>query len=92
DDASYDDVFHRWAEVYLPGYGWVPMDPSGGDNEWPRDQANYIGHLSNRYLITTQSGGGSMSMEWTYNSNSSWTTEPQTYVVFDKFADWEPVK
>lgn len=92
DDASMDDVYHRWVEVYLPNYGWVPIDPSGGDKELPRDQANYIGHLGNRFLITTQSGGGSKTMEWTYNSNDSWVTEPKTYVVSDHFADWEPVE
>ncbi len=91
DDASLDDVFHRWVEVYLPNYGWIPIDPSGGDNEWHRDQANYIGHLANRFLITTQSGGGSETMEWTYNSNESWITEPKTFVVIDNFADWEPL-
>ncbi len=92
DDASLDDVFHRWAEVYMPNYGWIPMDPSGGDKELPRDQANYIGHLSHRFLITTQSGGGSETMEWTYNSNDSWVTEPKTHVVSDNFADWAPLK
>ena len=92
DEASLDDVFHRWAEIYLPNYGWVPVDPSGGDQELPRDQANFIGHLANRYLITTQSGGGSKTMEWTYNSNDSWVTEPKTYVVSDHFADWAPMK
>ncbi|MBN2173789.1 MAG: hypothetical protein JW731_06645 [Bacteroidales bacterium] len=90
DYASMDDVFHRWVEVYLPNYGWVPIDPSGGDNERPRDQANYIGHLAHRFLITTESGGGSETMGWTYNSNESWTSEPKTYIVSDHFAEWEP--
>ena len=26
DDASIDEAFHRWAQVYLPIYGWVPVD------------------------------------------------------------------
>lgn len=92
DYACMDDVFHRWVEVYLPNIGWVPIDPSGGDHSWPRDQANYIGHLSNRFLITTESGGGSESLEWNYNSNASWITDPKTFVVSDHFAEWEPIE
>jgi len=91
DYASFDDVFHRWVEVYLPNYGWVPIDPSGGDKDWPRDQANYIGHLDHRFLITTESGGGSETMGWTYNSNENLVTDPKTFVVSDHFAEWEPV-
>jgi sugar lactone lactonase YvrE len=91
DYASHDDVFHRWVEVYLPNYGWVPIDPSGGDRDWPRDQAKYIGHLDHRFLITTESGGGSETMGWTYNSNENWITDPKTYVVSDHFAEWEPM-
>lgn len=92
DDASMDDVFHRWAEIYLPNYGWIPVDASAGDKKQPRNQAHYFGSLSNRYFITTQSGGGSKTMEWTYNSNEFYTTEPKTFIVTEHFADWKPAK
>jgi len=92
DEASLDDVFHRWVEIYLPNYGWIPVDPSRGDKALPRDQADSFGFLKNSLFITTQSGGGSETMAWTYNSNAFWKTEPKTHVVIEYFADWEPMK
>ncbi|NLE38978.1 MAG: transglutaminase, partial [Pirellulaceae bacterium] len=66
DDASTDAVFHRWPEVYLPHYGWVPIDPSSGRGifKTPVDKANVIGYRGNKYLITTIGGGNSSSLRW----------------------------
>ncbi len=68
DEASVDEAYHRWVEVYLPNYGWVPVDPSRGDKEWPADQAESIGNVANRLFITTIGGGDSKYLSWNYNS------------------------
>jgi hypothetical protein len=92
EEASWDRVFHRWTEVYIPPYGWIPVDPSGGDSESPRGQAMAIGRLSNRYLITTVNGGDSEYLGWTYNSSEEWEFEGQCDIYFDKIAEWSPLK
>lgn len=92
DDSSVDEAFHRWAEVYLPNYGWVPVDCNRGDQEWPADQATGIGMVSNRLLITTIGGGDSKTMEWTYNANRWWTFKGRAAVSEENFAVWRRAK
>src|SRR3990170_3038375 len=92
DDASMDEVYHRWPEIYLPNYGWIPIDPQGGDKPLPRDRAMNIGHLSNRFLITTQGGGDSEFIGWYYNSFETYQTDPQIKVNIETFGEWEPLE
>ena len=91
DDASRDDVFHRWVEVYIPPFGWLPVDPSGGDSPSPVDQAKCFGSLENRFLITTIGGGGSKFLKWNYNSDSSYIAKGAVKIATLKAGDWAPL-
>ncbi len=92
DDASYDDVFHRWVEIYLPNYGWLPVDPSRGDSKWPSKRADSFGYLSNKLLITTVGGGGSEYLAWGYNANERWTSKGKCKVAVENIAEWTPIE
>lgn len=92
DEASIDEPHHRWAEVYLPNHGWVPVDASRGDKDAPADQARGFGELSNDFLITTQGGGDSEYLAWNYNHHASYSATGYCKIEQQDVAFWEPLK
>ncbi len=92
DDASIDEAFHRWAEIYLPNYGWVPVDANKGDAKSPADQCRGFGELANRFLITTINGGNSDHLAWGYNTHSTYKTTGYCKIEQESYGFWEPLE
>jgi hypothetical protein len=92
DDASIDEAFHRWAQVYLPNYGWIPVDANRGDKAAPADQARGFGTQKNSLLITTHGGGGSEYLKWGYNAHATYKTTGFCKIDEAHFGFWEPLE
>jgi len=92
DDASFDNTFHRWSQVYLPNYGWVHVDPQGGDREKLSEIAASIGQVDNRFLITTEGGGASEYLGWGYNYDQRWTARGPVKIYSDAVGEWSPLR
>ena len=69
-----------------------PVDPSGGDRDWPHEQTDYFGHLNNKFLITTEGGGDSEYLGWDYNSFETWQASGPVQLREEKIAEWAPVQ
>ena len=92
DEASFDDVYHRWVEIYLPGYGWLPVDPSRGDKPTQAARADAFGHVTGDFVITTRSAGPSKYLDWTYNGAARWTCLGRCHTEEESIAEWNPLR
>ncbi len=90
--SSIDRAYHRWAEIYLPNVGWIPVDVNAGDQEWQGQRAFSFGGISNRFLITTRGGGDSEWMKWNYNAVVDYRTLGKANVRTEGFAEWDIIK
>ena len=90
DDAGIDDVFHRWTEVYLPNFGWIPFDANKGDSASPGQKVLGIGNVSARYIITTENGGGDEFLWFGYNYGFKWTSEGKCRIDEKSYGLWSP--
>ncbi len=92
DNASFDDVFHRWAEVWMPGYGWIPVDANAGTDRDPAVRGLYFGGRSNRHVVTTVGGGASEYLEWDYNHHTRYEVEGTAALEESPLGRYRPLK
>lgn len=91
DDAWIDNTFHRWVEVYLPPYGWIPFDANKGDQTLPGKKVLGVGNVSARYVITTENGGGDKYLWFGYNYGYKWTSEGKCRIHDESYGLWSPL-
>lgn len=64
-----DRVYHRWAEVYLPPYGWVPFDVTRDRGKRPK--RDHVGCCPRNAFILTRGGSGSRLLGNQYIGSNS---------------------
>jgi len=93
DDSSVDDVFHRWAEVYIPPYGWIPVDANHGDKPDARGRALGFGHLTPNLFVTTIEGKlEENKLGWGYNYDAHYTYQGEANTFLEGVGYWRPLK
>ncbi len=81
-----DRVYHRIAEIYLPSYGWVPIDVTYDDYTKLFKYTNF-GSDNNNLFIFSVGGGSSEYLGWNYHHWHEITPSPED-IEINKSATW----
>ncbi|HOW70907.1 MAG TPA: transglutaminase-like domain-containing protein [Phycisphaerae bacterium] len=73
-----DSVFHRWVEIHLQDYGWLPADASRGQGDAKRfgNYLDFWGRVpADSLQVYTGDGGADSLLEWDYVAHATGTIE-----------------
>lgn len=65
---------HDWAEIYIEGMGWIPVDPSFGVQDWGKTDAEkyfYFGGIDAYRMIVNSDWGGELSPKKKYSRSEN---------------------
>ena len=89
-----DRVFHRWVEIYIPPFGWLPIDANRDDAKQPPYPRRLFLALGERLLVLSKTGWGDQdNLSRDYRSFHSWSrgvnTRQDCKVKTSRVALWE---
>ena len=70
---NYENL-HDWAEIYIEGMGWIPVDPSFGVQEWGTTEEEkyfYFGGIDAFRMIVNSDWGGELYPKKIYSRSEN---------------------